>query len=109
MDRRADNCVRGVAVASGGRETDRRQAPPSRGREVVKLWTPFERLRIWQPPSPLTERDGSMCFLNSRYSVVFVPLPTGWTWLSIHRRDGLPVRRWRDLQRIKNELAAPER
>jgi hypothetical protein len=75
----------------------------------VKPWTPFERLRVWRPPPPLTEGDGSMCFVNSRYSVVVVPLPGGWTWLSIQRRDGSPVRRWRDLQRIKNELAGPER
>lgn len=35
--------------------------------------------------------------------------PPGWLHLSIRRQDRLPVRRWRDLQRIKNELAGPER
>src|SRR5438034_10689879 len=72
-------------------------------------WTQFERSVFWRPPAPLTEGDGSMCFVNSRYSVVVVPLPAGWTWLEVVPRDGLPVRRWRDLQRIKNELMGPER
>lgn len=74
----------------------------------MKPWTPFERSFTWRPPPPLTE-DGSMCFLNDRYSVVFVQLPSGWIWLEVVPRDGLPVRRWRDLQRIKNELVGPER
>jgi hypothetical protein len=75
----------------------------------VRPWTPFEQSLTWRPPQPLTDGDGSVCFVNSRYSVIVVPFPHGWMWLSIHRRGGLPVRRWRDLQRIKNELAGPER
>jgi len=76
----------------------------------VKPWTPFERSFTWRPPPPLTDGDGSMCFVNSRYSVVVVPLfPSAWVWLEVVPRDGRPVRRWRDLQRIKNELMGPER
>lgn len=33
----------------------------------------------------------------------------GMTWLSIKRLDKLPVRDWRDLQRIKNEICGRER
>jgi hypothetical protein len=76
----------------------------------VKPWTPFERSLTWRPPPPLREGDGSMLFLNSLYSVIVVPLlPTAWTWLEIIPRDGLPVRRWRDLQRVKNEIMGPQR
>lgn len=75
----------------------------------LAAWTPFERDFNWRPPPPLTEHGGHMCFVNSRYAVIVVLLPAGWIQLEVVSRDGLPVRRWRDLQRIKNELVGPER
>ncbi len=49
-------------------------------------------------------------FINSRYEVwvtediEYEGVPGRMTWLSIKRRDKLPIRSWRDLQRIKQEL-----
>lgn len=62
-------------------------------------------------------RNGRM-FQNSRYTVLVRDVPhtevtpgRSWprmVWLSIRRNDRGPVRNWRDLQRIKNELVGPE-
>jgi hypothetical protein len=48
---------------------------------------------------------------NDRYTVIARPLSDqpGWLWLSIRRNDRRPVRDWRDLQRIKADIADPER
>jgi hypothetical protein len=73
-------------------------------------WTRFEKSLTWRPPPPLTEGDGSACWVNSRYSVIVVPLlPSAWVWLEIVPRDGKPVRNWLDLQRVKSELMGAER
>ncbi len=46
-------------------------------------------------------------YANSRYQVV-VRANGSTVYLSIKRLDQLPIRNWRDLQRIKNELVGPE-
>lgn len=74
----------------------------------IESWTRFAPQPDWVVPAPLT-RDLSMWHANNRYAVCCTAYPGGWLWLSIAPLDGSPVRRWRDLQRIKNELAGPER
>lgn len=91
----------------------------SEGREATikrdEPWTPFQRA---------VGRDGShRCFdgtdwfdiyKNSRYTVMkrvvkpFSPAAPGMIHLSIKRNDKEPVTSWRDLQKIKNELAGSE-
>jgi hypothetical protein len=73
------------------------------------VWTPFKQDRSWSLGRP--ERQGAVKYTNSRYEVLVMlhPPAPGWLHLVIRRQDRLPVRRWRDLQRIKNELAGPER
>lgn len=46
--------------------------------------------------------------VNSRYQVMVRPSGSDMTYLSIKRLDQRPIRSWRDLQRIKNELVGPE-
>lgn len=49
--------------------------------------------------------------MNKRYEVWVRVIDGPWgliTWLSIKRRDKAPIHDWRDLQRIKNDLAGPE-
>lgn len=51
-------------------------------------------------------------FLNNRYAVQVSEIDTDWgrvTHLWIRRHDSQPVRSWPDLQRIKNEIAGPDR
>lgn len=74
---------------------------------TLPAWTPF------QLAEALPELGDDAIFLNSRYQVNVRFLgdkpPFGKTvWLSIKRRDRQPLRNWRDLQRIKNELCGPE-
>jgi hypothetical protein len=46
---------------------------------------------------------------NGLYTVHVTRFETGAVeHLSVHRRDRKPVRDWRDMQRIKNEIAGPE-
>lgn len=52
-------------------------------------------------------------WLNELYEVWIRPTTWGdgsvpMVWLSIKRRDKQPIRSWRHLQRIKNELVGPE-
>jgi hypothetical protein len=78
----------------------------------LETWTPFEEVPL--PPPELLAATGnpSRIFVNSLYQVqwhdaadsLLGPL----VWLSIKRRDLAPVRDWRDMQRIKNELVGPE-
>jgi hypothetical protein len=81
-------------------------------------WTPFQ-------PASLSREDLARVracegvepargLVNSRYEVWIYEWPDGdrpegppVLQLSIKRRDRSPVRRWRDLQRIKNECAGP--
>ena len=48
-------------------------------------------------------------FQNSRYTVIRKELSNKIVWLSIRHNDRRAVRDWRHFQRIKNELAGPER
>lgn len=84
--------------------------------EPVQLppWSEWERARAyfdhdsqWRPYP-----DNEVVFVNSRYQVeirqVAPAKPFGRIlWLSIKLRSRAPVRRWRDFQRIKNELVGP--
>ena len=78
-------------------------------------WTPFVPGTVPPPDSsPLVRAvfEGCDVFVNSRYQVVkrFLgegPLGKGWH-LSVKRTDCGPLRDWRDLQRIKNELCGSE-
>lgn len=83
--------------------------------------------RAWQPMRPgravispaLLEHAGSCpetaavlqdveVWLNDRYVVVVRRFPDGAVQhLSVRRADRKPLRDWRDLQRIKNEIAGP--
>jgi hypothetical protein len=46
---------------------------------------------------------------NNQYVVLLANREDGLTHLSIRRQDRRPVRDWRHLQRIKNQLCGPER
>jgi hypothetical protein len=74
---------------------------------ALPAWTPFEQDLSWSTWIPLL--GSAVKYTNSRYEVLVQVQPPGWLHLAIRRQDRLPVRRWRDLQRIKNELAGPER
>lgn len=53
-----------------------------------------------------------LCAKNSRYEVYLrrCPSPFGqMDWIMVKRHDRAPVRDWRDMQRIKDELLGPER
>ncbi len=69
-------------------------------------WTPFEAAEI---PPEIKALGDTAIFINSRYQVNVRILgekpPFGFmAHLSIKRRDKAPIRNWRDLQRIKNEI-----
>lgn len=85
-------------------------------------WTAFEDvtddLKKRKPQYFAT--GGDRCYVNSRYEVTLtfvgaddegnvINNMTGALWLSIKRRDRVWIRDWRELQRIKNEIAGPER
>lgn len=46
-------------------------------------------------------------YRNDKYQCV-VETYGDWTWLKIVRLDREPVHDWRDLQRVKNDVAGPE-
>jgi hypothetical protein len=97
-------------------------------RRFPKRWTPFVRadataLRMSDPEYGalalrLRELDGCEMFLNNRYQVsrrrthVYRDdtgeIVCDVIHLSIHNLERTPLRDWRDLQRIKNELIGPE-
>ena len=75
-------------------------------------WTPFAAAPL-PPPEQLAHiGNPSRILVNSRYEVQIHDVPESalgpLTWLSIKRRDLAPLRDWRDLQRIKNEVLGPE-
>jgi hypothetical protein len=47
-------------------------------------------------------------YANDRYLVIVHKAPDDMVYLVVNRLDREPVRDWRDLQRIKNELIGPE-
>lgn len=67
-----------------------------------EVMEPFEAA---SPGSHLNEP----CFINNLYQVTLVDHRSGWTHLSIVRRDRSATHDWRQLQTIKNELCGPER
>jgi hypothetical protein len=101
------------------------------GKNRETSWTPFVKARA-RAPKPLTqaeidrvmqatgrtredviaareEVDADLeMYVNSRYQVMLRPSGGDMIHLSIKRIDQEPVRSWRDLQRIKNELVGPE-
>jgi hypothetical protein len=97
------------------------------GHNSETKWTPFERADF-PPLDPASlfrlakhfgmsheqimgalreENEGSSLMVNSRYQVMMRPMDDVM-YLSIKRLDQQPIRAWRDLQRIKNELVGPE-
>lgn len=103
------------------------------GQRPSPAWTPFERAcaipvsqetieqtaKAFEQPIELVAaaykaRVGDELWKNNRYQVAIVretPVGKGFPpmiHLSIKRLDRNPVRDWRDLQRIKNELVGPE-
>ena len=48
-------------------------------------------------------------YQNDKYQVIRRDNESGITWLSIKRHDRRPIRDWRHLQQIKNEVCGPER
>jgi hypothetical protein len=69
--------------------------------------------RKWQEmhravgPTGTTERG--QFWRNDWYTVIANEMPGGMLWLSIRRNDRKVMRDWRDFQRIKNDIAGPER
>ena len=129
-DMPASRAKRGDAAAPQYRHD---LCPPPPG-SATPAWTPFARA----VPQPLDEQAlralaaqagqtleaaraemqrmqrEETVYVNSRYQVSVRRLPDqqgqgGALHLSIRRRDRAPVHDWRDLQRIKSELAGPER
>lgn len=110
-------------------EAKRRKAPS------LPRWTPFERgtmpryddaeirrraaeigvtFEEFKQAADMDARGLRAVWLNSRYQVNVYDVPAGaWPslwWLSIKRRDKGPPgpERFRDFQRIKNEIVGPE-
>ena len=54
------------------------------------------------------ETGAKQLWVNSKYTVIKEIMPSGLMWLSIRHNDRKPIRDWRHLQRIKNELCGPE-
>lgn len=85
------------------------------GASLAAMWTPFvpAYLSTEQEEKILRLRDTlpESIWQNSQYEVWVYPPRDGTTMiqLSIKRRDKQVIRRWRDLQRIKNEIVGPER
>lgn len=76
-----------------------------RNRAAAAFGVSHERYRaIWQ-----REIEGHTIWCNSRYQVMRrASDDAALIYLSIKRLDQQPIRNWRDLQRIKNELVGPE-
>lgn len=82
---------------------------PRRHRRKTEEWTPFQMAQQIQEPSGVW---GQM-YANNKYTVVVTPLtprddvkpaPPPMVKLSIRRNNREPIRDWREMQRIKNEL-----
>lgn len=78
-------------------------------------WTPFAEGTLPEGvASKLVQGEPGYLgtYVNSRYQVQMrtQETPLGEVlWLAIVRRDRRPMHDWREMQRIKNELAGPER
>jgi hypothetical protein len=78
-----------------------------RGQQIV---TPKLAAHAAASPAALAAIvDGSEMWLNNQYVAVVRRYPDGAVMhLSIRRADRSAARDWRDLQRIKNEIAGPD-
>ena len=79
-------------------------------KRIEKPWTSFESA---EPGPTYTPAPGETIWINSRYQVYLRHIPstdgtTECVHLSIKRLDRDVIHDWRDLQRIKNELAGAE-
>jgi hypothetical protein len=105
-------------------------AEARKGRLTETAWTPFvEASATQQPNTRMRVKVGEVfgvsdaaikalwqreieqhtIWANSRYQVMRRASEDGAViYLSIKRLDQQPIRSWRDLQRIKNELVGPE-
>lgn len=105
-------------------ELDRRRAIQQRLDEAAGLWTPFIKTfiitqRATGEEFDIREEGYIGCFANNRYTVMVRPMYREQSiisagleqplWLSIRREDRAPVRSWRDMQRVKDEIAGPDR
>lgn len=74
-----------------------------------KPWQPLVRaepvLKPGQPDLPFPYD----LWKNDQYVVISRTNEHGFMWLSIRREDRAAARDWRHFQRIKNEIAGPER
>lgn len=89
--------------------------------QIVSGWTKFVQTHpVFDPVIAEQYEDYSAQFAefasgestmwqNNRYVVIRKEIGEGMTWLSIRHRNRKAVRDWRHFQRIKNELAGPER
>lgn len=92
---------------------------PKQRASVPGMRAPASQVR-WSPLKPV-EVEGEVVdvFENGLYRVKRAAPNVNWPtrvdnlddtlWLVVNRLDGKPVHDWRHLQRIKNELAGPER
>lgn len=79
-------------------------------------WTPFVEANFpldeMARMKAATSDKPYKVFMNNDYQVIVTPIGTGpygeGLQLSIKRRDKRPIRDWRVMQRIKNELVHPE-
>jgi hypothetical protein len=94
-----------MARSRASRRKRSEERPRSRPWVPLALAAPAEDSR--RPPLPV----GATLWTNAKYTVIARPLSQqgGWLWLSIRRNDRRPLRDWRDLQRIKSEIAGAER
>lgn len=81
--------------------------PPLNSLAIEKLAKHFGFTRERVVEALREENEGSSIVVNSRYQVMMRPMGDVM-YLSIKRLDQQPIRAWRDLQRIKNELVGPE-
>ncbi len=95
-----------------------RRAALARVRATAHEWRPFEAVDI-TPAQMLAHeskrgfarsvaRDAIAFYRNNRYAVQVYTRGEA-LHLVVRRHDGEEIRGWSDLQRIKNELAGPER
>jgi hypothetical protein len=86
----------------------------------LQPWTPFQEVKIEikddDTLKTFYEHQDAKMFVNSKYQVIVEEFSSPAfatkgtvTGLSIKRLDREPIRDWRDMQRIKNELTNPQR
>jgi hypothetical protein len=89
----------------------RREDPATAAPDSQPAWTPFEPGLPIESDNPWVGTKET--WVNSRYQVfvyrrTFEGMPFPVVHLSIKTQDREPIRDWRDLQRIKNELCGTE-